>query len=136
MAPFLKWLASAQATLRNMPPGIFPPLVMRYSASNVPILQASLGSDSLDEQQLFDLATNALRPGMASVPGAQIPYPYGGKVRQVMVDIDPEKLYAWKLSAAEVTAALNAQNLILPAGTAKIGAQEYNVRLNSSPEHG
>ena len=126
--------ASAQATLRTMPPGIFPPLVMRYSASNVPILQASLGSDTLDEQQLFDLATNTLRPGMASVPGAQIPYPYGGKVRQVMVDIDPEKLFAWKLSAAEISTALNSQNLILPGGTAKIGAQEYNVRMNSSPD--
>ncbi len=71
---------------------------------------------------------------MASVPGAQIPYPYGGKVRQIMIDIDPEKLYAWNLSAADVSNAINAQNLILPAGTAKIGQQEYNVRLNSSPE--
>ncbi|MFT3881594.1 MAG: efflux RND transporter permease subunit [Gemmatales bacterium] len=117
-----------------MPPGIFPPLVMRYNAANVPILQASLGSDSLSEQQLFDQATTGLRPGMATVPGAQIPYPYGGTVRQIMVDIDPEKLYAWKLSAADVSNAVNAQNLILPSGTAKIGNQEYNVRLNSSPE--
>jgi multidrug efflux pump subunit AcrB len=127
-------VASAEAVLRNMPPGIFPPLVLRYSASNVPIIQVSLGSDTLSEQQLFDLATNTLRPGMASVPGAQIPYPYGGAVRQIMIDIDPEKLYAWNLSAAEVSSAINAQNLILPAGTAKIGTQEYNVRLNSSPE--
>ena len=106
----------------------------RYSASNVPILQVSLGSDTLSEQQLFDLATNNLRPGMATVPGAQIPYPYGGKVRQIMVDIDPEKLYAWNLSAADVSSAITVQNLILPAGTAKIGRQEYNVRLNSSPK--
>ncbi|HEY1785152.1 MAG TPA: efflux RND transporter permease subunit, partial [Pirellulales bacterium] len=126
--------ATSQTVLRNMPPGTFPPLVLRYSASNVPILQASLGSDSLSEQQLFDLATNALRPGMATVPGAQVPYPYGGKVRQIMIDIDPEKLFAWKLSADDVSAAINVQNLILPAGTAKIGQQEYNIRLNSSPE--
>jgi multidrug efflux pump subunit AcrB len=126
--------ATSQTVLRNMPPGTFPPLVLRYSASNVPILQVSLGSDSLSEQELFDLATNALRPGMATVPGAQVPYPYGGKVRQIMIDIDPEKLFAWKLSADDVSAAINVQNLILPAGTAKIGQQEYNVRLNSSPE--
>lgn len=126
-------VASAQTATRNMPPGTFPPLVMRYSASNVPIVQLSLGSETLNEQQLFDLATNSLRPGMASVPGAQLPYPYGGRVRQVMVDIDPVKLFAWKLSANDVAAAVNAQNLILPAGTAKIGAQEYNVRVNSSP---
>lgn len=126
-------VASSQAVLRNMPPGAFPPLIMRYSASNVPIVQLSLGSESLNEQQLFDLATNSLRPGMASVPGAQVPYPYGGRVRQVMVDIDPVKLFAWKLSANDVAAAVNAQNLILPAGTTKIGAQEYNVRVESSP---
>ncbi len=125
--------SSAQAALKSMPPGIFPPLVLRYSASNVPILQVSLGSDTLSEQQLFDLATNNLRPGMATVPGAQIPYPYGGKLRQMMIDIDPEKLVAFNLSAADVSNAVNAQNLILPAGTAKIGQQEYNVRLNSSP---
>ncbi len=126
--------ASAEAVLRTMPPGIFPPLVLRYSASNVPILQVSLGSDTLNEQQLFDLATNTLRPGMATVRGAQIPYPYGGKVRQIMVDIDPEKLFAEKLSAADISDAINAQNLILPSGTTKIGQQEYNVRLNSSPD--
>lgn len=127
-------VASAQAVIRNMPPGSVPPLIMRYSASNVPIVQLSLGSETLNEQELFDLATNSLRPGMASVPGAQVPYPYGGRVRQVMVDIDPVKLFAWKLSAADVSAAVNVQNLILPGGTAKIGAQEYNVRVESSPD--
>ncbi|HEX3133459.1 MAG TPA: efflux RND transporter permease subunit, partial [Planctomycetota bacterium] len=126
--------ATAEATLRGMPPGTFPPIILRYSATNVPIVQASMGSDgSLSEQQLFDLATNFFRPGMATVPGAKIPYPYGGRFRQVMVDIDPQKLYAWKLSANDVVNAVNAQNLILPAGSAKIGTQEYNVRLNSSP---
>lgn len=124
--------AASQAVLRGMPPGTTPPLVIRYSASNVPIVQASMGSETLSEQQLFDLAANTLRPGMASVPGAQIPYPYGGKQRQIMVDIDPEKLYAFNLSAADVSAALNAQNLILPSGSVKIGATEFNVRVNAS----
>lgn len=126
-------VATSQQVLRAMPPGIFPPLVMRYNAANVPIVQVSLGSDTLNEQQLFDNATNGLRPGMATVPGAQVPYPYGGTVRQIMIDIDPEKLYAWNLSAADVSAAVSVQNLIAPSGTAKIGEQEYNVRLNNSP---
>ncbi|WP_397569844.1 efflux RND transporter permease subunit [Schlesneria sp. T3-172] len=126
-------VATSQQVLRSMPPGIFPPLVMRYNAANVPIVQVSLSSDVLNEQQLFDNATNGLRPGMATVPGAQVPYPYGGTVRQIMIDIDPEKLYAWNLSAADVSAAISVQNLIAPSGTAKIGEQEYNVRLNNSP---
>lgn len=126
-------VATSQQVLRSMPPGIFPPLVMRYNAANVPIVQVSLGSDTLNEQQLFDNAANGLRPGMATVPGAQIPYPYGGTVRQIMIDIDPQKLYAWNLSAADVSAAVSVQNLIAPSGTAKIGEQEYNVRLNNSP---
>ena len=126
-------VATSQQVLRSMPPGIYPPLVMRYNAANVPIVQVSLGSESLSEQQLFDYATTGLRPGMATVPGAQIPYPYGGKVRQIMIDIDPEKLHAWNLAAADISAAVNVQNLIAPSGSAKIGAQEYNVRLNSSP---
>ncbi|MES2788294.1 MAG: efflux RND transporter permease subunit [Planctomycetota bacterium] len=127
-------VATSQQVLRSMPPGMFPPLVMRYNAANVPIVQVSLGSDSLSEQQLFDYATTGLRPGMATVPGAQIPYPYGGKVRQIMIDIDPEKLHAWNLAAADISAAVNVQNLIAPSGSAKIGDQEYNVRLNSSPD--
>jgi len=127
-------VAAGQTVIRNMPPGTMPPLVMRYSASNVPIVQLSLSGDKLNEQQLFDLATNQLRPGMASVGGAKVPYPFGGTVRQAMIDIDPVKLYAWKLSANDVSDAVNAQNLILPAGTAKIGAQEYIVRVNSSPD--
>lgn len=126
-------VASSQQALRLMPPGIYPPLVMRYNAANVPIVQVSLSSDTLSEQQLFDNASNGVRPGMATVPGAQIPYPYGGTVRQIMVDIDPDKLYSWHLSAADVLAAVSAQNLIAPSGTAKIGEQEYNVRLNTSP---
>ena len=124
--------AAGQAVVRSMPPGTTPPLIIRYSASNVPIVQVSLGSETLSEQQLFDIAANYLRPGMAVVPGAQVPYPYGGKQRQIMVDIDPDKLFGWKLSPADISAALNAQNLVLPGGTAKVGPTEYNVRLNSS----
>lgn len=127
-------VATSQQSLKSMPPGIFPPLVMRYNAANVPIVQASIGSDSLTEQQLYDLATNSMRPGLAPVRGAQMTWPYGGKVRQIMIDIDPDKLHAWGISAREVSQAINAQNLILPAGSVKIGAHEMNVRLNGSPE--
>ncbi|MBL9091414.1 MAG: efflux RND transporter permease subunit [Planctomycetaceae bacterium] len=126
-------VATSQQVIRSMPPNVYPPLVMRYNAANVPIVQVALESDVLSEQQLFDNATTGIRPGMATVPGAQIPYPYGGTVRQIMIDIDPQKLYAWQISPADVSAALNAQNLIAPSGSAKIGAQEYNVRLNTSP---
>ena len=86
-----------------MPPGTQPPLIIRYSASSVPILQLSIGSDTLPEQQLFDIAINQLRTQLVTVPGVQIPYPYGGKQRQVMVDLDPEKLYAYGISPADVT---------------------------------
>ncbi|WDI41737.1 efflux RND transporter permease subunit [Bremerella sp. P1] len=127
-------VATSQQSLKSMPPGIFPPLVMCYNAANVPIVQASIGSESLTEQQLYDLATNSMRPGLAPVRGAQMTWPYGGKVRQIMIDIDPDKLYAWGISAREVSQAINAQNLILPSGSAKIGAHEMNVRLNGSPE--
>jgi multidrug efflux pump subunit AcrB len=126
--------AISQTVLRQMPVGTTPPLIMRYSASNVPILQASLSSDTLTEQQIFDLANNFLRTGLATVQGAQIPWAYGGKNRQIMVDLDLPKLYSLGLSPADISNALNAQNLALPTGTAKIGDNEYPVRLNSSPE--
>jgi multidrug efflux pump subunit AcrB len=126
--------AVSQTAIRQMPPGTLPPLVIRYSASNVPILQLAIGSPTLSEQELFDLTVNFLRPRLVTIPGIQIPYPYGGKQRQIMVDLDPEKLYAYNVSPSDVSDAVNAQNLILPAGTAKIGTQEYQVRLNSSPE--
>ncbi|WP_428307083.1 efflux RND transporter permease subunit [Lacipirellula sp.] len=127
-------VATSQQVLRSMPPGMFPPLVMRYNAANVPIVQISLDSEVLSEKELFDYATTGIRPGLATVNGAQIPYPYGGMARQIMVDIDPEKLHAWHLSAADVSEAINLQNLIAPSGTAKVGQQEYSIRLNSSPE--
>src|SRR6184192_65527 len=123
-----------QTLLRILPPGTTPPLNLQYSASNVPILQLGLTSKTLSEQQLYDLGLNFIRTQLAPVQGAQVPLPYGGKSRQVMVDIDPQKLFGKGLSPADVSNALNAQNIILPAGTQKIGDREYNVRLNSSPE--
>ncbi|MFO0762453.1 MAG: efflux RND transporter permease subunit, partial [Byssovorax sp.] len=126
--------AISQAAVRQMPPGTTPPFLIRYSASNVPIMQAALESDSLSEQQLFDYGTNFIRADMATVQGAQLPWPYGGKQRQIMVDIDPPRLFAWGLSPRDVTNAIATQNVILPTGTAKMGTNEYPVLMNSSPE--
>src|SRR3954466_13523519 len=126
--------AVSQTVTRMMPQGTQPPLIIRYSASDVPVLQLSIGSKTIPEASLFDLTVQQLRKDLITVPGVQIPYPYGGKQRQIMVDLDPEKLYAYGISAADVSNAVNAQNLVLPAGTAKIGKQEYQVRLNSSPD--
>ncbi len=126
--------AIAQTSVRQMPPGTVPPFIIRYSASNVPIMQVALESDSLSEQQLFDYGTNFIRADIATVPGSQIPWPYGGKQRQIMIDIDPQRLFAWGLSPRDVNNALAAQNVIVPSGTAKIGNEEYPVLINSSPE--
>ncbi len=123
-----------QTLLRIMPPGTTPPLIIRYSASNVPILQAALESKTLSEQQLYDYGNNFIRTQLATVQGAQVPLPWGGKSRAVMVDIDPEALFAKGLSPSDISTAINAQNVILPAGTAKMGAVEYNVKTNSSPD--
>src|SRR5262245_25194304 len=123
-----------QTLLRTLPPGTTPPLIIRYSASNVPILQLALQSPTLSEQQLYDYGLNFIRTQLATVQGAQVPLPWGGKVRSVMVDLNPEALYATGLSPFEVSSALGAQNVILPAGTARIGPVEYNVRTNSSPD--
>ena len=126
--------AVSQSVLRALPPGATPPLVIRYSASNVPILQVALESSSLSEQQIFDYGMNSIRAEIVTVPGAQVPYPYGGKQRQIMVDIDPQRLYAWGLSPRDVNNALGLQNVILPTGTAKMGVEEYPIVINSSPE--
>lgn len=126
--------AVSQAAVRQMPPGATPPFIIRYSASNVPVVQAALESDTLSEKALFDLGVNFVRSDFATIKGAQIPYPYGGKQRQVMIDIDPQRLYAWNISASEVNAALSSQNVTLPTGTAKIGQNEYPIVMNSSPE--
>ncbi|OUL32490.1 RND transporter [Nostoc sp. RF31YmG] len=123
-----------QTILRVLPPGITPPLIIRYNASNVPILQLSVSSKSLSEQELYDNGNNFLRTQLATVQGASVPLPYGGKPRQIMVDLDPQALFAKGLSATDVTTAITAQNLILPAGNAKLGDREYNIRLNSSPQ--
>ncbi|MGK3991002.1 efflux RND transporter permease subunit [Sorangium sp. So ce136] len=125
--------AISQTAIRQMPTGISPPLIIRYSASSVPILQAALESESLSEQQLFDYAVNFIRADIATIRGTQIPYPYGGKQRQIMVDIDPQRLFAWGLSPRDVNAALGLQNVTLPSGTAKMGENEYPVIMNSSP---
>src|SRR5262249_44459465 len=123
-----------QTLLRVMPPGTTPPLILRYSASNVPILQLALESTTLSEAQLYDYGLNFIRTQLATVQGAQVPPRPGGKVRGVMVDIDPDALYAKGLSASDISTALGLQNVILPAGTAKIGPIEYNIRTNASPD--
>jgi len=126
--------AISQTLLKQFPVGATPPLVINYNASNVPILQGSIHSDTLSEQELFDMTSNFLRTGLATVQGVQMPYPYGGKQRQVMIDIDAARLYAMGLSPNDVNNAIQAQNLILPSGTIKVGRQELLVRLNSSPD--
>jgi len=125
--------AASQSVLKSLPTGITPPNVIRFNASAVPILQLGISSDSLPEQQLYDLGYNFIRTQMANVQGASFPLPYGGKPRQISVDLNPQALYAQGISAAEVTDAINSQSLILPSGTVKIGAQEYTVKLNSAP---
>jgi len=125
--------AEAQSILKTFPPGATAPLIMRYSASNVPILQAVLTSDVLTEQQLFDLGSNFFRTGLATVHGAQVPLPLGGKLREIVVDLDLEKLYALGLSPSDVSNAVNAENLVLPSGTIKMGQQEYPLVVNASP---
>jgi multidrug efflux pump subunit AcrB len=126
-------VAVSQPIQRILPPGIFPPGVIKFDASSVPILQLSLSSKSLSEQELYDLGANFIRTQLATIQGATIPPPYGGKQRQIMVDLDPKALYAHNISATDISNALNNQNLILPSGTAKMGDREYFIHLNSSP---
>jgi multidrug efflux pump subunit AcrB len=125
--------AVAQTLLRQLPAGTTPPLILNYNASTVPIIQLALSGEGLTEQNLGDLGLNSIRPQLTSVAGAAIPFPFGGKVRQVQIDIDPPALQARGLSAQDVANALAAQNLITPVGTQKIGQYEYNVQLNNSP---
>ena len=126
--------AISQTVTRQMPPGATPPLILRFNASSVPILQLGLGGQGLSEQALYDIGSNFLRTQLATVQGASVLQPAGGKARQIMVDLDPEALYARAVSPAEISAAINAQSPILPAGAAKLGDREYSVRLNNSPE--
>jgi multidrug efflux pump subunit AcrB len=124
--------AIVQTILRVLPPGINPPAILKYDASSVPIVQLSLSGEGLSEADLYDLAQSFVRPRLSNVQGASIPLPYGGKVRQVMVDTDPNLMYAKHLSATDVSTAIAQQNLILPAGTARLGGKEFVVKMNSS----
>jgi multidrug efflux pump subunit AcrB len=126
--------SNSASILRVLPPGTLPPNIITYNASTVPILQLGLSSDTLSEQQLYDLGNSQIRTQLATVQGASVPLPFGGKVRQIMVDIDPRALQAKGLSPLDVVNAVNAQNLILPGGTAKIGTKEYNVQMNGSTD--
>lgn len=125
--------AIAQTMLRSLPPGTLPPLILSYNASTVPVLQLVLTSDSLSEQQLNDLGNNFIRTQLAVVQGAALPYPYGGKVRQAQIDLNPQAMQSYGVSAQDVNNTIQKQNLILPAGTQKIGLYEYFIRLNASP---
>jgi CzcA family heavy metal efflux pump len=122
-----------QTILRVLPPGSFPPAILKYDASSVPIVQLGLSGEGLSEADLYDLGISFIRPRLANVQGASVPLPYGGKVRQVQVDTDPNLMYAKHLSATDVANAISQQNLILPAGTARMGDLEYVVKMNSSP---
>ncbi|WBU31601.1 efflux RND transporter permease subunit [Rhodopseudomonas palustris] len=125
--------AISQTLLKQMPPGATPPLILNYSASTVPILQLALSGEGMTEQSLADLAINQLRTPLVTVPGAAIPWPFGGKQRQIQIDLDPSALQARGLSGQDVANALAAQNLITPVGTQKIGEFEYIIQLNNSP---
>ena len=124
----------SQTVLKQMPPGITPPLILNYNASTVPILQLALSSLEETEQKLFDYGQNFIRPQLATVPGSAVPSPYGGKVRQIQIDLNQQAMQAKKLSAEDIENALAAQNQIIPVGTQKIGRFEYSVKLNNSPE--
>lgn len=126
--------AVAQTLLKQMPPGTTPPLILSYNASTVPVLQLVLSSSTLPEQKLFDFGNNFIRTRLATVQGAALPYPFGGKVRQIQVDLNLKAMQTYGVSAQEINAAIGAQNLILPAGTQKIGSYEYIIKLNGSPE--
>src|SRR3954468_22235668 len=125
--------AVAQVVIKQMPPGITPPLVIRYNASTVPVLQYSFTSEKMSEQAIYDLAQNQVRVGLSVVQGAQIPWPYGGRTRVVSVDLDLKALKARGLIPNDVVNAINAQNLILPGGNTKIGETEYSVEVNGTP---
>ncbi|MGA7718040.1 MAG: efflux RND transporter permease subunit [Bradyrhizobium sp.] len=125
--------AISQTIIKQMPPGATPPLILNYNASTVPIVQLALSGEGLSEQILGDIAINQLRTPLVTVPGAAIPYPYGGKQRQIQIDVNPTKLQSLGLSGQDVANALAAQNLIQPAGTSKIGGFEYVIQVNNSP---
>ncbi len=125
--------ALSQSILRNLPPGILPPQILKYDASSVPIVQLSLGGQGLSQEQLYDFGQNFIRSQVAAVKGAAVPLPYGGESRAIMADVDPTKLAANHLTATDISTALSNQNVVLPSGTEKIGDREYLVAINSSP---
>src|SRR6202040_897558 len=125
--------ATMQIATRMMPPGMQPGNVLKFDAASVPILQLGLSSKTLPEQEIFDLGQNFIRTPLATVQGASVSYPFGGKNRAVMVDLNLDELYAKQLAPIDVSNALTLQNLILPAGTAKLGGTEYQIKVNSSP---
>ena len=127
-------VAIAQSQVRQLPPGTTPPLIIKYSASSIPVIQLALSSPTLPEQSVFDAAVNQLRPQLVTIPGVAIPFPYGGKARLISVDLDIQALQARGLAPVDVVNAVNTQNLILPSGTAKFGETEFSVRMNSSPD--
>src|SRR3954447_18831273 len=127
-------VAAMQPQVRQLPPGITPPLIIKYSASAIPVIQLAMSSPTLPEQTVFDSGVNQLRPQLVTIPGVAIPFPYGGKIRVISVDLDMQALQARGLSPADVVNAVNTQNLILPSGTAKVGDTEYTVQMNGSPE--
>ncbi|MGO9419185.1 efflux RND transporter permease subunit, partial [Roseiarcus sp.] len=126
--------AASQTVLKLLPPGITPPYVLSFNASSVPILQLALSSNSLSQAQIFDAGQNFIRPQLATVNGAAVPSPYGGKVLQVQVDLNQDKLQAYGLSSQDVVGAIARQNLVTPVGTEKVGIFEYIVDLNDSPK--
>src|SRR5579864_8419618 len=132
-AAYAQTMSVAQPVMNKMPPGTVPPLAIAYNASSVPILQLALSGDGLSEQQLFDISANFIRTQLATVQGAAVPWPYGGKQRQVMIDLQLPALQSKGISPADVVNAVSTQNIILPGGTSKIGQFEYDVDMNGSP---
>jgi multidrug efflux pump subunit AcrB len=126
--------AASQTVLKYLPPGITPPFVLSFNASSVPVIQLALSSDGLSQAQLADEGQNFIRPALATVAGSSIPSPYGGKIRQVQVDLDQNKLQAYGLSAQDVVTTLGQQNIVTPIGTEKVGQYEYVVNVNGSPD--
>jgi multidrug efflux pump subunit AcrB len=126
-------VAASQFTLRTLPPGTEPPEIINFSASTVPILNFGLSGKGLSEQQLNDVALNFVRPQLITVPGAVVPLPYGGKQRQVMINLDQNAMQSRGITPTDVLNSVNAQNLILPSGTAKMGESELDVRVNTAP---
>ena len=123
-------VAVSQSVLRALPTGTVPPLIIKYTASSIPVVQLGMSSQTLSEKELFDSALNAVRPQLITIPGVAVPYPYGGKPRVVSVDLDPQALLAKGMTSSDVINAINTQNLILPSGTAKIGDTEFNIAIN------